>query len=145
MMSAAAQREDRSLRMEEPRGFDRAKRLKSGVRRPSYQLGRGPASDISQEILRPSGSRAVANPGQDFRPTHKLLKLLAGGPGFEPRLTKSESALDDEPLSLGRSRQTGDLGETERGLILGKAAPRLEGLTPRHLPDLARHRRRAGL
>ncbi len=66
--------------MEEFRGFDRTKRLKSGVRRPSYGLGPGPASDIAQEILRRSGSRAVAGPGQDFRPTLKLLKLLAGGP-----------------------------------------------------------------
>ncbi len=38
-----------------------------------------------------------------------------------------------------------DLGEIERNPLLTQAAQRLAGLTPRHLPNLARHRQRAGL
>jgi hypothetical protein len=36
------------------------------------------------------------------------------------------------------------LGVTERGLILTNAAPRLAGLSPEHLVNIERHRRRAG-
>jgi hypothetical protein len=37
------------------------------------------------------------------------------------------------------------LALTERGLILASAVPRLKGLSPKHLANLERHRKRAGL
>ena len=38
-----------------------------------------------------------------------------------------------------------ELGETERNLLRANAAPRLVGLMPKHLPNLARHRHNVGL
>jgi hypothetical protein len=38
-----------------------------------------------------------------------------------------------------------DLGEIERSLLRANAAVRIAGLSPKHLPNLARHHQRAGL
>ena len=73
---------------------------------------RGGFGEGGRKILRTIGSRLVAYSGAKSSTTHKLLELLAGGPGFEPRLTESESAVLplNYPPTAARARGRGGAG-----------------------------------